>query len=88
MKSLKSRLSFPVRKYFSLLFLLPLRLAAQCAMCTSTVELTSERNHQVGSAFNRSIGFMLLIPTLLVIGVGLLLFLRLHRAAAEHHAGT
>ena len=77
-----------MRKYFSLLILLPLRLAAQCAMCTSTVELTSERNHQVGSAFNHSIAFMLLMPTLLVLGVGGLLFFRLRRAAAEHHAGT
>ena len=77
-----------MRKYLSLFFLLPIRLAAQCAMCTSTIELNSDRNHQVGSAFNHSIAFMLLMPTLLVIGVSLLLFFRLRRAAAEHHAGT
>jgi heme/copper-type cytochrome/quinol oxidase subunit 2 len=72
-----------MRKYFSLLLLVPLRFLAQCAMCTSTVDLAVDKKNQVGHGFNHSIAFMLGVMTLLL---GLLvpyIAWRFRRAARE-----
>ncbi len=75
------------RPSFALLALaLALRAAAQCAMCTSTVDL-QQNGAGVGQAFNRSIGFMLLMVAGLPVAVGIVLFGKFRRAATAP-AGT
>jgi heme/copper-type cytochrome/quinol oxidase subunit 2 len=55
-----------MRKLFSFFILVPLRVFAQCAMCTSTVDLAVDKKNQVGHGFNHSIAFMLGVMTLLL----------------------
>ena len=76
-----------MRKYLacSVLGLSALRAFAQCAMCTSTVDL-QQNGPQVGQAFNRSIAFMLLMPALLVLSVGWMLFRRFKQSAQSSDA--
>ena len=72
----------PLRSLLALLILLPLRAAAQCAMCTSTVDLAVDKKHQVAHGFNHSIAFMLGVMTLLVAGLGPYIAWRMKRAGS------
>ncbi len=72
-----------MRKLLTLLLLVPLRAAAQCAMCTSTVDLAAEKKQQVGLGFNHSIAFMLGVMTLLLAVLIPYIAWRIRRAARE-----
>ena len=72
-----------MRKLLTLLILVPLRAAAQCAMCTSTVDLAVDKKHQVAHGFNHSIAFLLGMMTLLLGILGPYIAWRMKRARRE-----
>ncbi len=72
-----------MRKLLTLFILVPLDAAAQCAMCTSTVDLAVDKKAQVGAGFNHSIGFMLGMMSLLLGVLGPYIAWRIRRAGRE-----
>jgi uncharacterized Tic20 family protein len=72
-----------MRKLLTLLILVPLDAAAQCAMCTATVDLAVDKKHQVAHGFNHSIAFLLGMMTLLLGILGPYIAWRMKRARRE-----
>lgn len=50
----------------------PQRMHAQCAMCTLTAENATENGNTQGKGLNKGILFLLAIPYLAAVGVGVL----------------
>jgi len=50
----------------------PQRMQAQCAMCTLTAENATENGNTQGKGLNKGILFLLVIPYLAAVGVGVL----------------
>ncbi|PPK99813.1 hypothetical protein [Parapedobacter indicus] len=51
---------------------MPHRVHAQCAMCTLTAENATENGNTQGKGLNKGILFLLAIPYLAAVGVGVL----------------
>ena len=51
---------------------IPQRMQAQCAMCTLTAENATENGNTQGKGLNKGILFLLAIPYLAAVGIGVL----------------
>lgn len=56
----------------TLIAVVPHRADAQCAMCTLTAENATQNGNSQGKGLNRGILFLLAIPYLAAVGVGVL----------------
>lgn len=54
----------------------PQQVHAQCAMCTLTAENATENGNTQGKGLNKGIMFLLAIPYLAAVGVGVLWYKR------------
>ena len=60
----------------TLIAVVPDRADAQCAMCTLTAENATQNGNNQGKGLNKGILFLLAIPYLVAVGVGVLWYKR------------
>jgi hypothetical protein len=75
MKSMK-RLTGMLVLAATLMVAVPDNVRAQCAMCTLTAENATENGNTQGKGLNKGILFLLAIPYLATVGVGILWYKR------------
>jgi hypothetical protein len=73
------RLAFLFFLFFVLVFSTPKQVSAQCAMCTVSAEQSVKNGNTQGKGLNTGIIYLLVIPYLLISGMGALWYFKFRK---------
>jgi hypothetical protein len=65
-------------------FYMPQNVSAQCAMCTVSAEQSVKNGNTQGVGLNTGIIYLLVIPYLLISGIGVLWYLKYRKKTAAY----
>ncbi|PCJ80814.1 MAG: hypothetical protein COA57_14780 [Flavobacteriales bacterium] len=65
--------------FFFILIIISIDANAQCAMCRAAIESSHEHGETIGQGLNTGILYLMGIPYLLLVGMGVYLFRNLKR---------
>ncbi len=65
-------------------FSMPQNVSAQCAMCTVSAEQSVKNGNTQGVGLNTGIIYLLVIPYLLISGIGVLWYLKYRKKTAAY----
>lgn len=77
-----SKILFSVLSVILLLFIANASFA-QCAMCQATIESNLKAGGKTGMGLNGGIMYLMAVPYLVVVGVGLLWYLKYRKKSVE-----